>query len=199
MGRPHTIDRLIKSLSGLPGIGEKTATRLALFIMNQPKEEALELGRSIIEVREKVHFCSLCFNFTDNDLCSICKDPRRDPHVLCVVESPGDLLSIEKTGHFKGRYHVLHGAIVPIDGIGPDQLKIKELLNRLGSFPCQEVILATNPTTRGTTTALYISDKLKHKDIKITRLAQGIPTGGDIEYIDEMTLRNALDGRREIQ
>lgn len=198
MHRPLSMQKLITCLSELPGIGEKTATRLALFIMHRPKQAAIELGRSIIEVREKVHFCSQCFNFADNTLCSICKDPARDTHVLCVVENAGDLMSIEKTGSFKGIYHVLQGAILPMDGVGPDQLRIKELLNRIEISQLREIILATNPTTSGNATALYLLEQLKSKGIKISRIAQGIPTGGDIEYTDQITLGKALEGRREI-
>jgi recombination protein RecR len=190
---------LIQCLSALPGIGEKTATRLALFIMNQPEADALQLARSILDVKEKVHLCSRCFNFTDNDECAICRNPARDAHLLCVVETPGDLMSIEKAGHYKGLYHVLHGAIAPLDGVGPDQLKINELLQRVPSESIQEIILATNPTVSGNASALYISQQLNSAGVRITRIAQGVPSGGDIEYIDEGTLRSAFDGRREMK
>jgi len=196
---PQPIKSLIQSLSALPGIGEKTATRLALFIMNQPEADAQQLARSILEVREKVHLCTRCFNFTDSDLCSICKNSARDGHALCVVETPGDLMSIEKTGYYKGLYHVLHGVILPLDGIGPEQLKIRELINRVQADQITEVILATNPTLNGNATALYISQQLTALRVRITRIAQGVPSGGDIEYIDEVTLRSALDGRQEMK
>jgi recombination protein RecR len=196
---PQPIKSLIQSLSALPGIGEKTATRLALFIMNQPEADVQQLARSILEVREKVHLCTRCFNFTDSDLCSICKNPARDTHAICVVETPGDLMSIEKTGHYKGIYHVLHGVILPLDGIGPDQLKIRELIARAQADQITEVILATNPTLNGNATALYISQQLAPAHVRITRIAQGVPSGGDIEYIDEVTLRSALDGRQEMK
>ena len=190
---------LIQCLSGLPGIGEKTAIRLALFIMNQPEVDAMQLARSIIGVREKVRLCRKCFNFSDSDLCSICSNTKRDPAVLCVVESPGDLMAIEKTGHYRGCYHVLQGVIVPLEGIGPDQLKIRELITRVQADQITEVILATNPTLNGNATALYISQQLAAMRVRITRIAQGVPSGGDIEYIDEVTLRSALDGRQEMK
>jgi recombination protein RecR len=196
---PQPIKSLIQSLSALPGIGEKTATRLALFIMNQPEADAQQLARSILEVREKVHLCGRCFNFTDSDLCSICKNAARERHAVCVVETPGDLMSIEKTGHYKGLYHVLHGVIIPLDGIGPEQLKIRELIARVQADQITEVIVATNPTLNGNATALYISQQLAAFPVRITRIAQGVPSGGDIEYIDEVTLRSALDGRQEMK
>lgn len=196
---PQPIKSLIRCLSGLPGIGEKTATRLALFIMNEPEADAQQLARSILEVREKVHLCTRCFNFADSDLCSLCKNPARDGHAICVVETPGDLMSIEKTGHYKGLYHVLHGVILPLDGIGPEQLKIRELISRVQADQITEVILATNPTLNGNATALYISQQLAALRVRTTRIAQGVPSGGDIEYIDEVTLRSALDGRQEMK
>jgi len=196
---PQPMLNLIQCLSGLPGIGEKTATRLALFIMNQSETDALQLARSIINVKEKVRLCTRCFNFSDSDECAICRNPSRDAHQLCVVETPGDLMSIEKAGHYKGLYHVLHGAIAPLDGVGPDQLKISELLQRVSSGAVQEIILATNPTVSGNATALYISQQVSAASVRITRIAQGVPSGGDIEYIDEGTLRSAFDGRREMK
>jgi len=196
---PQPMLHLIQCLSALPGIGEKTATRLALFIMNQTEADALQLARSILEVKEKVHRCSRCFNFADSDECAICRNPSRDARLLCVVETPGDLMAIEKAGHYKGLYHVLHGAIAPLDGVGPDQLKIKELLQRVSSAAIQEIILATNPTVSGNASALYISQQLSSAGVRITRIAQGVPSGGDIEYIDEGTLRSAFDGRREMK
>jgi len=196
---PQPMLHLIQCLSALPGIGEKTATRLALFIMNQTEADALQLARSILEVKEKVHRCSRCFNFADSDECAICRNPSRDARLLCVVETPGDLMAIEKAGHYKGLYHVLHGAIAPLDGVGPDQLKIKELLQRVSAEAMQEIILATNPTVSGNASALYISQQLISAGVRITRIAQGVPSGGDIEYIDEGTLRSAFDGRREMK
>ncbi|MCX5904448.1 MAG: recombination mediator RecR [Proteobacteria bacterium] len=196
---PQPMLHLIQCLSALPGIGEKTATRLALYIMNQTEADALQLARSILEVKEKVHLCSRCFNFADSVECAICRNPSRDAHLLCVVETPGDLMAIEKAGHYKGLYHVLHGAIAPLDGVGPDQLKIKELLQRVSAEAMQEIILATNPTVSGNASALYISQQLISAGVRITRIAQGVPSGGDIEYIDEGTLRSAFDGRREMK
>lgn len=196
---PQPIKNLIHCLSALPGIGEKTATRLALFIMHQSAADAQQLAQSIIDVKEKIHLCPQCFNFADNDLCVICKNPSRDRRIICVVETPGDAMSIEKTGHFKGLYHVLHGVLVPLDGIGPDQLKIKQLISRVQSEQITEVILATNPTVNGNATALYISQQLASSRVKVTRIAQGIPSGGDIEYVDESTLRSALNGRQDMK
>ncbi len=197
--KDNPIKQLIKSLSRLPGIGEKTATRLALHIMNMPENSAVELAESIKEAREKICLCTECFNFSDGPSCFICADPSRQPWIICVVETPGDIISIEKSGGFKGRYHVLHGVISPLDGIGPDQLKIKELLKKAGEQDIKEIVLATNPTMNGNATALYISQQLKPLNIKISRIAQGIQPGGDIGYADQGTLRNALDGRVEMK
>lgn len=199
MGKPDPIQHLITCLSRLPGIGEKTATRLALYIMNCPKDSAIELAQSIMEAREKIHFCSQCFNYAEKELCFICSNPNRESGVLCVVENPGDLMFIERTGGFKGRYHVLHGIIAPLDGIGPNQLRIKELLQRIKGCDTKEVILATNPTMNGNATAVYISEQLKSSGVKITRIAQGIPPGGDIGYAGQVTLKNAIEDRREMR
>ena len=198
MGKPDPVQHLVKCLSGLPGIGEKTATRLALYIISCPEERAVDLAQSITEAREKIRLCSQCFNYTEKEMCFICSNPNREPGVLCVVENPGDLMSIERTGGFKGRYHVLHGVIAPLDGIGPDQLRIKELLQRVKECSATEVIFATNPTMNGNATAVYISEQLNPLGVKTTRIAQGIPPGGDIGYAGQLTLKNALDGRREM-
>jgi recombination protein RecR len=195
----NPLQRLVTSLSGLPGIGEKTATRLALYLITCPRENAVELAQSIIEAREKICFCKACFNYTEQELCPICTSQNREPGVVCIVETPGDLMSIERTGLFKGKYHVLHGTISPLDGIGPDQLRIKELLHRIQEEKLTEVILATNPTMHGNSTAAYIADLLKSTGVKITRIAQGIAPGSDIGYADQMTLKNALEGRREMK
>jgi recombination protein RecR len=195
----NPINQLIKSLSALPGVGEKTATRLALHIMNMPGNSAAELAESIINAREKICLCTECFNYSDSPICFICSNPSRRSDNICVVENPGDILSIEKSGGFKGRYHVLHGVISPLDGIGPDQIKIKELLKRVGKQGVKEVVLATNPTMNGNATALYISGHLKQLNIKVSRIAQGIQPGSDIGYADQGTLRNALDGRIEMK
>lgn len=199
MTQDNPIKQLIKSLSNLPGVGEKTATRLALHIMNMPENSARELAESIKEARERICLCTQCFNYSDGPLCSVCASPSRKADILCVVETPGDIISIEKSGGFKGRYHVLHGVITPLDGIGPDQLKIKELLKRVQEQNITEVILATNPTLNGNATALYILNHLKPLKIRISRIAQGIQPGSDIGYADQGTLRNALDGRVEMK
>ena len=192
------IDHLIDALSKLPGIGKKTASRLAFHILRSNPSEAQELARAILDVKEKIRFCSICFNLTDEDPCRICQDERRLREVLCVVEGPNDLIAIENTGVFNGRYHVLHGTISPLEGVGPDNLKIKELMERLQKEKISEVILATNPTVEGGATALYLTDLIKPLIIKVTRIAYGIPMGSEIEYSDGMTLSKALEGRREI-
>jgi recombination protein RecR len=191
------INQLIRNLAKFPGVGEKTAARLALYILRCSKEEAHGLAKSIIDVKEKITLCSICYNLTDQTPCKICKDERRDKGVVCIVEEPGDLIALESSGEFKGGYHVLHGVISPLDGITPDDIRIKELIERLKSGQVKEVIVATNPTTNGNATALYISELIKPLGVKVTRIAQGIPTGGDIEYMDEVTLKKALEGRRE--
>jgi recombination protein RecR len=192
------IDHLIDALTRLPGIGKKTASRLAFHILRSNSSEAQELARAILDVKEKIRLCSICFNLTDEDPCRICQDERRAGEILCVVEGPNDLIAIENTGGFNGRYHVLHGAISPLEGIGPDHLKMKELLERLQKEKISEVILANNPTVEGGATALYLVDLIKPLGIKVTRIAYGIPMGSEIEYSDGMTLSKALEGRREI-
>jgi recombination protein RecR len=192
------IDHLIDALTRLPGIGKKTASRLAFHILRSSSSEAQELARAILDVKEKIRLCSICFNLTDEDPCRICQDERRAGEILCVVEGPNDLIAIENTGGFNGRYHVLHGAISPLEGIGPDHLKMKELLERLRKEKISEVILANNPTVEGGATALYLVDLIKPLGIKVTRIAYGIPMGSEIEYSDGMTLSKALEGRREI-
>jgi recombination protein RecR len=191
------INQLIKRLARLPGIGEKTASRLALHILRSSREEARELAESIIAVKEKITLCSQCCNLTDADPCKICGGGDRDRSVLCVVEEPGDLIALENSGDFRGLYHVLHGVISPLDGVTPDDIKIDQLLKRLEGGQVQEVILATNPTTNGNATALYLSKIIKPLGIIVTRIAQGIPIGGDIEYTDEVTLKKAMEGRRQ--
>lgn len=191
------INQLIKKLAKLPGVGGKTASRLALYILRSSKEEAYDLARSIVSVKEKITFCSVCYNLTDENPCKICKDEKRDKEIICVVEEPGDLLALESSGDFKGKYHVLFGVISPLDGVTPDDIKIQELIGRLNNGQVKEVIVATNPTTNGNATALYLSNLIKPLGIKVTRIAQGIPIGGDIEYTDEVTLRKAMEGRRD--
>ena len=191
------INQLIKKLAKLPGVGGKTASRLALYILRSSKEEAYDLARSIVNVKERITFCSVCYNLTDENPCKICKDEKRDKEIICVVEEPGDLMALESSGEFKGKYHVLFGVISPLDGVTPDDIKIQELLERLNNGQVKEVIVATNPTTNGNATALYLSNLIKPLGIKVTRIAQGIPIGGDIEYTDEVTLRKAMEGRRD--
>jgi recombination protein RecR len=192
------IERLISQLSKLPGIGRKTAARLAFYILRTPEREARELARAIIDVKEKIQLCAVCFNLTDRDPCGICNDSRRSDEVICVVEEPNDLMAIEATGDFHGKYHVLHGTLSPLEGIGPKDIKAKELLERLESGKVKEVIMATNPNVEGGATALYLTELIKPLGVKVTRLAYGIPMGGDIEYTDGVTLVKALEGRREI-
>ena len=192
------IDQLVEALAKLPGIGRKTASRLTFHILRSSLSEAQALARAILDVKEKIRLCSICFNLTDEDPCHICKDERRNKEILCVVEGPNDLIAIENTGEFKGIYHVLHGTISPLEGIGPEDIKIKELMERLHQEKVVEVILATNPTVEGGATALYITDLIKPLGIKVSRIAYGIPMGGEIEYSDGMTLSKALEGRREV-
>jgi len=195
---PEPVARLIDALQRLPGIGPKTAQRLTFYMLKRPHDEVRELGEALFAVKEKITYCRTCFNVTDEDPCRICDDPRRDPHVLCVVEEPNDLLAMERTGEYKGRYHVLLGALSPLDGVGPDDLKIRELLARLDGQETTEVILATNPNVEGEATALYLAKLLRPLAVRITRIARGLPVGGDLEYADQVTLSKALEGRREI-
>lgn len=198
IGIPESIARLIGELSKLPGIGEKNATRLAFHIFRYPRENADNLVRAIIDTRTKVILCEECFNFASQSPCSICTGADRDRSSLCVVEEPLDMIAIEKSGEFRGRYHVLHGLISPIEGIGPEDLKIKELLERLKEGSVKEVLLATNPSVEGEATALYLARLIKPLGIEVTRIAHGIPMGGDIEYIDEITLGKAIRDRRHM-
>jgi len=192
------IDRLVHELAKLPGIGERTAQRLAFFILRQPGEYAHALSSALEDIKEKVRLCSECMNLTQEDPCHICSDPRRSPDVVCVVEDPSDVMAVERTHSFRGRYHILHGALSPLDGVGPDDIKITELVRRLEGGQVEEVIVATNANVEGEATALYLSKILKPTGIRITRLASGIPVGGDLEYIDASTLSRALEERREI-
>ncbi|MCI8497362.1 MAG: recombination protein RecR [Clostridiales bacterium] len=190
--------RLIEQFERLPGIGHKTAQRLAFYVLNLPKEKASEFAEAILEAHEKIHHCAVCCNLTDEELCPICSNPARSRDVICVVEDPRDVIAFERTREYNGTYHVLHGVISPMEGTGPDQLRIKELLSRLQSEPVDEVIMATNPTVEGEATAMYLSRLLKPLGVKVTRLAYGIPVGGDLEYADEVTLSRALEGRSEL-
>ncbi len=192
------ISRLIDEFARLPGIGRKTAQRLAFHIINQDASEAVQFAEAIMDAKRKVHFCERCFNLTEETFCDICNDQKRDPYIMCVVESPRDLLAIENTKEFHGYYHVLHGAISPMEGIGPNEIKIRELILRLQNDETKELIVATNPSIEGEATAMYISKLLKGTDIKVSRLAHGIPVGGDLEYADEVTLAKAIEGRRTL-
>jgi recombination protein RecR len=195
---PEPVARLIEALQRLPGIGPKTAQRLAFFMLKRPAAEVRDLAESLVAVKERIVSCSTCFNVTDQDPCRLCSDPARDPALLCIVEEPNDLLAMERTGEFKGRYHVLLGALSPLEGIGPDDLKVRELLARLEAGGTAEVILATNPNVEGEATALYLVKLLRPLGVRITRIARGLPVGGDLEYADQVTLTKALEGRREM-
>lgn len=192
------IDRLVHELAKLPGIGERTAQRLAFHILRQPGEYATALSGALLDVKEKVRLCSACMNLTEEDPCHLCRDARRTTSVICVVEDPSDVMAVERTHAFRGCYHVLHGALSPLDNIGPDDIKIAELVRRLGGGEVEEVIVATNANVEGEATALYLSRIIKPTGIRITRLASGIPVGGDLEYIDASTLSRALEERRDI-
>ena len=198
------VARLIEAFSRLPGIGPKTAQRLTFHLLRAPDSEARQLATALVAVRDEVVFCERCFNISDGPLCPLCRDPGRDGRRLCVVEEPLDVLALERTGEFKGLYHVLHGAISPIDGIGPDRLRIRELLARVeeafaAGEPFEEVILATNPTLEGEATAMFLDERLDGRVGIVSRIARGIPVGGDLEYADEVTLIRALQGRRAIR
>jgi len=192
------VQDLIDELGRLPGVGPKSAQRIAFHLLKVEPADAERLARAIHEVKAKVHFCRICFNVAEGELCRICRDPRRDPSLVCVVEEPRDLVAIERTQEFKGRYHVLGGAISPIEGIGPDDLRIRELLRRLESEGVDEVILATNPNIEGEATAMYLARLLAPLGVRVTRIASGLPVGGDLEYADEITLGRAFAGRRDM-
>ena len=193
-----SIEKLIQSFEKLPSIGNKTAARLAFYILNASEEETNEFVSSIINAKKNLKYCSKCYNISDTDPCTICGNPKRDQSQICVVEDVRDIIAMERTHEFKGVYHVLHGSISPMNGIGPDDIKIKELLARLMDGVVKEVILATNPRVEGEATAMYLSKLIKPLGVKVTRIAHGIPVGGDLEYTDEITLTKALEGRREL-
>lgn len=199
MAYSRTIQDLIDELGRLPGIGPKSAQRLADYLLKAPKEEVDRLVTAISEAKVRVRFCVKCFNFAEAELCIFCADTDRDPAVVCVVEEAHDIQAIERTGEFRGRYHVLQGAINPIDGIGPDQLRVKELLSRIDEDGIKEIILTTNPNIEGEATAMYIARLLKPMGVSVTRIASGLPVGGDLEYADELTLGRAMAGRREVE
>lgn len=196
---PKSIRNLIEEFSKLPGIGPKSAQRLAIHLLHSPASRVTPLGEAVLGLKENVMFCKNCWNIAESDPCAVCEDPMRDQRIICVVENILDVVALEKTGEFKGAYHVLHGALSPIDGVGPEQLKIAELFERIGSGSggVSEVILATNPSLEGEATALYIQKHLRELRVKITRIARGLPVGADLEYADEITLTKALQGRGE--
>ena len=196
------IARLIRELGRLPGIGQKTATRLAFHLLRAPGPQVRDLAQALCDVKDKIRLCSLCMNLTEQDPCALCADARRDPHLLCVVANPTDLLAIERTGSYRGRYHVLHGVLSPLEGIGPDDLCLRELLGRVSAPPehgaAYEVILATSPNVEGEATALYMARVLKPLGVRVTRIASGLPIGGELEYADGITITRALEVRREM-
>jgi recombination protein RecR len=192
------VQSLVDELGRLPGIGPKSAQRIAFYLLKAAPEDANRLARAVVEAKERVSWCRRCFNFAEGELCVYCRDDRRDSTLLCVVEEPRDIVAVERTQEYRGRYHVLLGAISPIEGIGPEQLKIKELLARVNAEGVKEVILATNPNIEGEATAMYLARLLKPLGLRVTRIASGLPVGGDLEYADEVTLGRALEGRREV-
>jgi recombination protein RecR len=194
---PTPVEQLITELSRLPGIGRRSAQRIAFYVLRRPREEAAALAEALIAVKDAIHFCSVCFNFTEEELCHFCRDARRDTTLICVVEEPSDIIPIEKGGDYRGLYHVLGGALSPLDGVDPEHLRIKELQARVEAGGVQEVILATNPNTTGESTSIYLADLLRDQ-VRVTRLASGLPVGADLEYADEATVSRALLGRREL-
>ncbi|MBR2406168.1 MAG: recombination protein RecR [Clostridia bacterium] len=196
--RVAALDKLIEQWERLPGIGHKSAVRLAFSVLSMSDDEAERFVNAVVDARKSIHECEVCCNLTDGEKCSVCSAVNRDESVICVVEEPQDVLAFERTREFQGVYHVLHGTISPMDGIGPDQLRIKQLLTRVANTEVSEVIMATNPTVEGEATAMYLSRLLKPFEVTVTRLAYGIPVGGDLEYADEVTLRRSLEGRREL-
>lgn len=195
---PESIRKLIKDLSKLPGIGEKTADRLAMHILRTPRREADHLVRSIMEVKEKIRLCAMCFSLSDAEICNICRDRNRNFSILCVVEQPADMVAIEKSGGFTGLYHILEGVLSPMDGVGPDHIRIKELISRIAQGKIQEVVLATSTNIEGESTAAYIAERLGTYPVKVTRIASGVPMGGDLKYVDQVTLKTAMKSRHPI-
>jgi recombination protein RecR len=195
---PKPVTRLIEAFAQLPGIGPKTASRLTFYLLRRPAEQAEALGEALRDLKQRIVFCSTCFNITEASPCAICQDEGRDRSIICVVEEPLDVLAIDRTGEYRGLYHVLHGAISPVEGIGPAELRIEELMARLKVQPVKEVLLATNPNLEGEATAMYLARLLQPLGVRVTRLARGLPIGGDLEYADAVTLSRALEGRREM-
>ncbi|MDR1183319.1 MAG: recombination mediator RecR [Coriobacteriales bacterium] len=198
MAQSPSIQKLLDEFERLPGIGPKSAQRIVYWLLNAAPDDATRLAQALVEVKETVHFCPQCFNYTEGDLCAICTDSKRDTSTICVVSEPRDIGAIERTGEYRGLYHVLGGALSPLDGIGPEQLTVTELLKRLANSEIQEVILATNPNVEGETTAVYLARLIKPLGIRTTRLASGLPVGGDLEFADEVTLGRAIESRREL-
>lgn len=194
---PAPVEQLIVELSKLPGIGRRSAQRITFFLLRRSRDDATALAEAIIALKEKIHFCAQCFNFTDEELCGFCRDARRDSSLICVVEEPSDIIPIEKGGEYRGLYHVLGGALSPLDGVDPEHLRIRELVARVEAGGVTEVILATNPNTSGESTSMYVADLLRSQ-VKVTRLASGLPVGADLEYADEATVSRAMLGRREL-
>ena len=195
---PSSILKLIENFSKLPGIGEKTAERLAMHVLRAPRNEAEQLSSSIRGIKEKVRLCSMCFAFSDADICNICSDQRRTSSILCVVEQPPDMVAIEKSGSFAGLYHILQGVLSPMNGIGPDSIRIKELISRIAQGKIKEVILATSTNVEGEATAAYIAERLENHPVKVTRIASGVPMGGDLKYVDQVTLKKAMETRHVV-
>ncbi len=195
--RPAPIDRLVKALRRLPGVGEKTATRLAFFLLSAPESTASELGEAILRLRREVSLCEECFNLTIESPCEICRDDTRQTNQVCVVEEPADLMSIENSGVFRGRYHVLGGTLAPLDGVGPEALRVEPLIKRIQAGGIDELILATNPNPEGEATALYLADRVRDYEVGVTRIGYGMPMGGDLEYVDSVTVRKSLENRRQ--
>jgi len=193
-----SLEKLVEQISKLPGLGRKSAARIALYILRQPEDHAQELAKAVLDVKSKIKLCKLCSNFTENEICSICSDPKRDHSMICVVETPGDVLRFEKTGSYRGLYHVLGGTLSPLEGIGPNDLRVKELFNRLNNGVVREIILATNPTGEGDGTALFLTPGLKEHNLTVTRIARGIPVGAEIEQVDDVTLASALQTRTQM-
>lgn len=198
MAQADPIARLVQQLGRLPGIGEKTAQRLAFHVLRAPDSLARELAAALLDVKDKVRPCSVCMNLGAEDPCALCRDPRRDEQLVCVVAQPSDLLAIERTGGYRGRYHVLHGLLSPLDGVGPGDLRVRELVERIGAGNVTEVIVATSPNVDGETTALYLARLVKPLGVRVTRIASGVPIGGELEYADGVTISRALDARREM-
>lgn len=195
---PKAVQRLIDEFARLPGIGPKSASRLTFFLLRGDAQQPGELAEALLELRARTRFCSVCFNITEDDPCRVCADPARDAGLICVVEEPLDALAIERTGQFRGKYHVLHGAISPVEGVGPEDLRVRELIARAHAPDSREIVLATNVSHEGEATAMYIQKQIAGLPVKVTRLARGLPVGGDLEYADETTLIRALEGRREM-